>query len=78
MDAFLGKASEFVTGDVRVTLFRGTCQVTGLRSEFSIYSQGLANPNADGQEALSHESLKGFVDTISQPLKPRPSREESA
>jgi argininosuccinate synthase len=77
LDAFVAKAARFLTGDVRVRIFRGTCQVTGLRSPHSIYSQGLAEPNTEG-DLFPEEKVQGFLDTISQPIKRRPTREESA
>jgi argininosuccinate synthase len=77
LDAFQIKAARFLTGDVRIRLLRGSCQVTGLRSPHSIYSQGLAEPNTEG-DLFPQESQPGYLKALSQPLKRRASREESA
>jgi argininosuccinate synthase len=77
LDAFVATGTRFVTGDVRLALYKGNCQVKGVRSRYSIYSQGLAEPSSEG-DAFLHGSVRGFVDTISQPLKSRPNRSETA
>lgn len=71
LDAFVVKAAQFVTGDVRVRLHRGTCRVVGVRSRYSLYSQGLAEPNVQGDEFAGQDGVQGYVQTLSQPLKLR-------
>ena len=44
LDAFVQKATEFVPGAARVQLHKGHCRTTGVRSRYSLYSQGLAEP----------------------------------
>ena len=68
VDAFVGSAARFVTGDVRLSLFKGNCEVKGVRSTYSIYSQGMAEPSTEGDE-FTHQAVQGFVDTIKQPLR---------
>jgi len=68
LDAFVEKATRFVTGDVRLRLFKGTCRVTGVRSRYGLYRQGLAEPTTIGDEFV-HGSVPGFLDTISGPIK---------
>lgn len=68
LDAFFERAMEFVTGDVRVQLHRGHCRATGVRSSYSQYSQGLAEPTTAG-DTFAHSGVRGYVDTISQPLR---------
>lgn len=68
LDAFVDQATRFVTGDVRVRLFKGTCRVTGVRSRYGLYRQGLAEPTTVGDE-FTHGAVPGFLDTISGPIK---------
>jgi argininosuccinate synthase len=69
LDAFILKATEFVTGDVRVRLHRGTCRVVGVRSRYSLYSQGLAEPNVQGDEFAGQDGVQGYVKTLTQSLR---------
>lgn len=71
LDAFFVKASEFITGDVRVIMHRGHCRVAGVRSRYSLYSQALAEPTTEG-DAFEHSAVRGFMETISQPLRAAP------
>ena len=59
LDAFIDESQRFVTGDVRLRLEPGSCQVTGRRSEHSLYDYGLATYDAD--DAFRHEDSAGFV-----------------
>ena len=42
IQALCTKSQEFVTGDVRVNLFKGAVMVTGRRSPYSLYDESLA------------------------------------
>lgn len=68
LDAFFRKASEYVSGDVRVQLLKGQCQVVGVRSEHSLYSQALAAPTTEG-DAFAHSGLRGYMDTLRQSVQ---------
>lgn len=72
LDAFVANACQFLTGDVRITLLKSTCRVSGVRSRYGLYRQGLAAPTTEGDE-FAHQGLQGYMDTISQPLKLRQS-----
>jgi argininosuccinate synthase len=71
LDAFFLKSNEYVTGDVRLSFHKGVCSVKGVRSQFSLYSQGLAATTTQG-DSFSHESVRGYLETISQALKVPP------
>lgn len=71
LDAFFNKASEFVTGDVRVRLHKGHAKVVGVRSRYSLYKQSLAEPTTEG-DAFEHSAVRGYMETISQPLRAVP------
>lgn len=70
LDAFVANACQFMTGDVRVHLHRGSMRVTGVRSRYSLYRQGLAEPTTEGDE-FAHQAVQGYMETISRPLKLR-------
>ena len=58
-DAFIDKSQEFVTGEVRLRLSPDSCQVTGRRSEHSLYDYDLAT--YDAADTFRHEDSAGFV-----------------
>src|SRR5271154_5473082 len=57
--AFVQSSQRFVTGVVRVKLFKGKSTVVGRKSEFSLYSKKLATYDAGDQ--FDHDSAKGFI-----------------
>ena len=59
LDAFIDETQRFVTGEVRLHLEPGSCQVTGRRSEYSLYDYGLAT--YDAADAFRHDDSAGFV-----------------
>ncbi len=59
MDAFFAKASEFVSGEVRIRLFKGQATAIGITSPHSLYSEDLAT---FGESAnFDHADSRGFV-----------------
>jgi len=59
LDGFIDESQRFVTGDVRLHLEPGSCQVTGRRSPHSLYDYGLAT--YDAADVFRHEDSAGFV-----------------
>ena len=59
LDAFVDSSQRHVTGEVRLHLEPGSCQVTGRRSESSLYDYNLAT--YDKADAFRHEDSAGFV-----------------
>jgi argininosuccinate synthase len=59
LDAFVDASQVAVTGEVRLHLEPNSCQVTGRRSEHSLYDYGLAT--YDAEDAFRHEDSAGFV-----------------
>jgi argininosuccinate synthase len=59
LDAFIDDTQQYVTGDVRLHLEPGSCQVTGRRSDYSLYDYGLAT--YDAADVFRHEDSAGFV-----------------
>ena len=60
MDAFFQTTQQCVTGLVRLKFYKGTCTVTGRKSDFSLYDYGLAT--YDAADTFNHQSAKGFID----------------
>jgi argininosuccinate synthase len=59
LDAFVASSQQHVTGEVRLHLAPGSCQVTGRRSPHSLYDYGLAT--YDAADSFRHEDSEGFV-----------------
>lgn len=59
-DAFLATTQQCVTGLVRLKFYKGSCTVTGRKSDFSLYDYGLAT--YDAADTFNHAAAKGFID----------------
>ena len=57
--AFVASSQRFVTGQVRVKLFKGKATVVGRKSEHSLYSKKLATYESGDQ--FDHDAAKGFI-----------------
>jgi argininosuccinate synthase len=57
--AFVASNQRFVTGQVRVKLFKGQCTTVGRKSENSLYSKKLAT--YESGDNFDHEAAKGFI-----------------
>jgi argininosuccinate synthase len=59
LDAFVDETQKVVTGDVRLKLFKGTCQAVGRRSPFGLYREDLATFGAD--DVYRQADAEGFI-----------------
>jgi argininosuccinate synthase len=59
LDAFVAETQRYVTGEVRLHLAPGSCEVVGRRSPHSLYDYALATYDAEDQ--FRHEDSAGFV-----------------
>ena len=59
LQAAITESQKFVTGDVRVKLFKGACHVDGRRSEYSLYDDHIAS--FEDNEAYNHKDAAGFI-----------------
>jgi argininosuccinate synthase len=59
LDAFVATSQEHVTGDVRLRLEPGRCEVAGRRADRGLYDYELAT--YDAADAFRHEDAAGFV-----------------
>jgi argininosuccinate synthase len=60
LEAFLIKSQESITGDVRMRVSAGLARITGRRSPYSLYDEGLAT-YSDG-DTFDRSAAKGFMD----------------
>jgi argininosuccinate synthase len=76
LDGFMVETQRYVTGDVRLRLFKGTAFVTGKRSPYSLYNKKLATYGAG--DTFSHQSAKGFLDIYNLDIKAQGRRRKRA
>ncbi|HUY75658.1 MAG TPA: argininosuccinate synthase [Ktedonobacterales bacterium] len=65
--AFMRSSQRFVSGDVRVKLWQGSCAVVGRRSQHSLYQHALATYEQGDQ--FDHSSALGFIALWGLPVK---------
>ena len=65
--AYVKSSQRFVTGAVRVKLFKGNCTVVGRKSPFSLYSHGLAT--YDKGDQFDQSASPGFIHIWGLPVK---------
>ncbi|MCQ6274388.1 argininosuccinate synthase [Bacillus sp. V3B] len=67
LTAFLEETQKFVTGTVRVKLFKGHAIVEGRKSEYSLYDEKLATYTSDDE--FDHSAAVGFIQLWGLPTK---------
>jgi argininosuccinate synthase len=67
LDAFVESTQLYLTGSVRVKMYKGNVDVVGRESPYSLYNEGLAT-YAKGDE-FDHTSAKGFIYVWGLPLR---------
>ena len=67
LDAMIDSTMRYVTGDVRMRLFKGSATVTGRRSPYSLYDFGLATYSKEDE--FDHAAATGFIDIYSLPAR---------
>jgi len=65
--AYVESTQSYVTGTVRLKLFKGSCQVVGRKSPKSLYSHGLAT--YDKGDQFDQSASAGFIHIWGLPLK---------
>ena len=68
MRAFMESTQSSVTGEVRLRFHKGSCRVTGRRSDLALYDLSLATYDAGG-DRFDHRHAEGFVRLWSLPLR---------
>jgi len=67
LDAFFASTQKAVTGDIRLSFYRGSCTVTGRRSDLSLYDYSLATYDAD--DSFNHSAAAGFIELHGLPTR---------
>ncbi len=65
--AYVRSSQRFVTGTVRLKLFKGSCTVVGRKSPFSLYSYGLAT--YDKGDEFDQSASPGFIHIWGMPVR---------
>lgn len=69
LSAFVDKTQEYVTGTVRLKLFKGKISGAGVKSPYSLYSEDFATFGED--EVYNQKDSEGFINLFGLPLKVR-------
>lgn len=67
MDAFVNSTQTYVTGTVKMKLYKGMCSVAASTSPYSLYSEDFATFGKD--DVYSHKDSEGFINLFGLPLK---------
>ena len=67
LSAYTDSTQRFVSGTVRLKLFKGTCSVVGRKSPYSLYSHGLATYEKGDQ--FDQSAAPGFIHIFGLPVK---------
>jgi argininosuccinate synthase len=65
--AYVASTQRYVTGAIRVKLFKGTCQVVGRKSPYSLYDYSLAT--YDKGDIFDHSASPGFIHIWGLPVR---------
>ncbi|MCD6230806.1 MAG: argininosuccinate synthase [Dehalococcoidia bacterium] len=65
--AFVTSSQEYVSGTVKIKLFKGNCQVVGRKSPYSLYDYNLAT--YDEGDTFTPSDATGFIHIWSLPVK---------
>ena len=65
--AYVESTQRYVTGAIRVKLFRGNCQVVGRKSPYSLYDYSLAT--YDKGDIFDHSASPGFIHIWGLPVR---------
>jgi argininosuccinate synthase len=61
LQALVAESQKFVSGEVRVRLFKGNVMSAGRRSPHSLYSEAIATMEADPTRAYNQDDATGFI-----------------
>jgi len=65
--AYVESTQRYVTGTIRVKLFKGNCQVVGRKSPYSLYNYSLAT--YDKGDIFDHSAAPGFIHIWGLPVR---------
>ena len=74
ISAFVDVTQEYVTGTVKMKLYKGNATPVASKSDYSLYSEEFATFSAD--EVYNQSDAEGFINLFSLPLKIRAIQKE--
>ncbi len=74
LSAFVDKTSEYVTGKVKLKLYKGNCVTVGVESPYTLYSEEFATFEED--EVYDHKDAGGFINLFGLPQLVNAMRDE--
>jgi argininosuccinate synthase len=74
LDAFVDETQAFVTGEVKLRLWKGSAQPIGRQSAYGLYDSSLATYGSES-DSFAHEDAAGFIRLWSLPLRVWASRQ---
>ncbi len=66
MDAFVDSTQEYVTGSVKLKLYKGSCTNVGAKSPYSLYNKDFATFGED--EVFNQKDSEGFINLFGLPI----------
>lgn len=76
LDALVDKTQQRVTGTVRMKLYKGNAMISGRKSPYSLYNEGLASFGNDG--SYDHADAAGFIHLFSLPTRTEAAQKQRA
>lgn len=67
LDAFIEATQENVTGEVKLKLYKGSCQAIATKSPYSLYNEQFVTFGED--EVYNQKDAEGFINLFTLPLK---------
>tara|TARA_B100001146_G_scaffold96542_1_gene85370 strand:- start:21262 stop:22482 length:1221 start_codon:yes stop_codon:yes gene_type:complete len=67
IQTFMNSVQEFSTGDIKLKLYKGSCNVIGRKSKFSLYDYDMSTYSST--DSFNHSSAVGFIDIYSLPSR---------
>lgn len=67
LDAFIDKTQEHVTGQVRLKMYKGSVNVVGRKSDYSLYDTAISTYG--DEDEFDHSAAKGFIYIWGLPLR---------
>lgn len=67
LDGFVNQTQRFVSGKVKLKLYKGNCTVVGRKSPYSLYKRKLATYS--GEDTFDQKASPGFIHIWGLPLK---------
>ena len=64
---YVARSQRYVTGSVRMKLYKGSAVVSGRRAQHSLYDHSLATYNKG--DSFDHKAAEGFIGLFALPLQ---------